>query len=210
MEKISICGAGGFARETLFLLEQLGLAGRVDGFYESDEIWSPRQVSGNAVLPLSRFDASKGAMVIAIGNPAVRQSVYASLPETTRFPTLVHPSVALSRSVEVGAGSVVCAGVIMTCNIHIGAQVHLDRCVTVGHDSVIEDFVTIAPGAVVSGNCRIEAGAYLGAASSIREKLSIGAGATIGMGAIVVKAVPHGETHVGNPAKKLVKKALLG
>lgn len=203
MEKIAVCGAGGFARETLVLLEQLGLAARVDAFYESDPVWNERQVGGLPVLPLSRFEPSRGAMVIAIGSPGVRKAIWGALPVETRFPTLVHPSVSLSRSVNIGTGSIVCAGVVLTCDTLIGSQVQLDRCATVGHDSVIEDCVTLAPGSILSGNCRVERGAYLGAAACIREKLTVGMGAVVGMGAIVVKSVPAGEIHVGNPARRL-------
>lgn len=205
MERLSICGAGGFARETLVLLDQMGLSSKVDGFYESDDIWHERAVAGLPVLPLSRFDAHGSAMIIAIGNPAVRCAIHAALPSETRFPTLVHPSVIHSARVEIGLGTIVCAGVVLSCDIEIGAQVHLDRCVTVGHDSVIADFSTIAPGAIVSGNCSIGRRAYMGAASSIRERLAVGDDAVVGMGAVVVKSVPRLETHVGNPARKLAR-----
>lgn len=205
MERLSICGAGGFARETLVLLDQMGLSSRVDGFYESDDIWHERTVAGLPVLPLSRFDAHRSAMVIAIGSPSVRYAIHAALPRETRFPTLVHPSVVRSSSVEIGAGAIVCAGVILSCDIKIATHVHLDRCVTVGHDSVVADFSTIAPGAIVSGNCSIGHRVYMGAASSIREKLAVGDDAVIGMGAVVVKSVASFETHVGNPARKLVR-----
>lgn len=205
MERIAICGAGGFARETLVLIEQLGLASRVDALFESDAVWHDRQVAGISVLPLSRFEPGKNVMVIAIGNPGVRRAIWETLPTGTRFPTLIHPSVNLSRSVDIGIGSIVCAGVVLTCDTHIGIQVQLDRCVTVGHDSTIDDFSTLAPGAVVSGNCRIGRGAYVGAAACIREKLAVGDESLVGMGAIVVKSVPAGETQVGNPARRLIR-----
>ena len=42
--------------------------------------------------------------------------------------------------------------------------------------------------------------------TSIRGWVHIGKGATAGMGAVVVKDIPEGETWVGNPAHKLEKK----
>ncbi|ODV26725.1 MAG: hypothetical protein ABT19_02635 [Rhodanobacter sp. SCN 68-63] len=203
MKRIALCGAGGFARETLFLLEQLDMKRHVSALYESEAIWQGRKVAGLSVLPLSQFDSNKESMVIAIGSPTVRRAVYSALPSDTNFPTLVHPSVNISQTVHIGPGSIICAGAVLTCDIEIGSQVHLDRCVTVGHDCVLGDFVTIAPGSVISGNCLIGHGAYLGASSCIREKLLVGNGATVGMGAIVVKSVPDSEIQVGNPARKL-------
>ena len=49
-----------------------------------------------------------------------------------------------------------------------------------------------------SGSVR---GAYIGTGASVIPGVTIGAKATIGAGAVVVRDVPAGETHVGIPAK---------
>jgi acetyltransferase-like isoleucine patch superfamily enzyme len=62
-----------------------------------------------------------------------------------------------------------------------------------------------------AGNVVIHDHAYIGGGALIRqgkpgEPLVIGAGAVIGMGAVVTKNVPPGVTVVGNPARPLVKR----
>src|SRR5690349_20285355 len=184
MRSIGIFGSGGFGREVLSLLDDAGLGNRVSAFFETDEIWRDRTVSGLPVLPASQFDPARTEMILAIGNPAGRRSVRDSLPNETHYPTIVHPSVIRGRSVELGKGAVVCAGCILTCDIQIDAHVQLNLCTTVGHDCVLEDFVTTAPAVNLSGRCKIGASTYLGTNASLREGLSIAPGTVIGMGAV--------------------------
>lgn len=204
MKRIGIVGAGGFAREVLWLLDDLGLGDRIDGFYESDATWHARDVAGLPVRALSDFRAGVQEAVIAIGSPAVREALAAKLPNGTSFPTLIHPTVACSRRVEIGEGSVICAGSILTCDIVIGRHVHLNLMTTVGHDCELADFVTTAPAVNISGNCRIGRSVYIGTNACLREGLSIAPGAVIGMGAVVLRNVDTAGVYVGNPARSRV------
>lgn len=204
MKRIGIVGAGGFAREVLWLLEDLGLGDRIDGFYESDAAWRARDVAGLPVHALSAFRPDHQEAVIAIGNPAVREALAAELPDGTSFPTLIHPTVARSRRVEIGEGAVICAGSILTCDIVIGRHVHLNLMTTVGHDCHLADFVTTAPAVNISGNCRIGRSTYIGTNACLREGLGIAPGVVIGMGAVVLRDIETAGVHVGNPARSRV------
>jgi len=55
----------------------------------------------------------------------------------------------------------------------------------------------------VADDIRISDDSYIGANSIIRYGVTIGVGATVAAGSVVVKDVPPGETHGGNPAKKI-------
>lgn len=201
MRKIGIFGSGGFGREVLSLLDHAGLGNKVASFFETDEIWKDRTVSGLPVLPLSQFDPAKTELVLALGNPAARRAVRDSLPPETRYPTIIHPTVVQGRSIELGTGVVICAGCILTCDIQIGAHVQLNLSTTVGHDCSLEDFVTTAPAVNISGRCQIGTGTYMGTNASLREGLSIAAESVIGMGAVVVSSISRAGIFVGNPAK---------
>ena len=76
---------------------------------------------------------------------------------------------------------------------------------------MIGDFVTFAPGVKCNGNIHIQDHVYIGAGAVIKQgkpdqPLVIGAGAIVGMGAVVTKSVPPGATVVGNPARIVTKK----
>ena len=198
---IAIIGAGGFAREVLWLLEDLGLANHVVGFYETEAHWQDRQVAGLPVRPTSELDGRWNA-VIAVGDPVGRADILKTLPEGILYPTYIHPSARLGPRIEVGDGAVVCAGSILTCDIRLGRHVHLNLGTTVGHDCVFEDFVTTAPSVNVSGGCTLGRQAYVGTNACLREGLNVPPGSVIGMGAVLVGQPATSGTFVGNPARK--------
>ncbi|QWP78550.1 acetyltransferase [Lysobacter sp. K5869] len=202
MRKLALYGCGGFAREVLMLLEDLGQGDRVTALYESDEIWTARAVAGIATQPISRFDPADADLVLAVGNPQARRRLQSSLPAQTRYPTLVHPDARVHRSSGIGEGSIVCAGSIVTCDVAIGRQVHLNLATTIGHDCRLEDFVTTAPAVNISGHCELGTGAYFGTNSCVREKVRVAADAVVGMGAVVIGDLAQaGGVYVGNPAR---------
>lgn len=202
MRKLALYGGGGFAREVLMLLEDMGLSDRVVAVYESDDLWTERIVAGIATQPIGRFDPATTDLVLAVGNPQARRKMQSSLPAQTRYPTLVHPDARIHRSSSVGEGSIICAGSIVTCDVVIGRQVNLNLITTIGHDCHLEDFVSTAPGVNISGNCILGAGAYFGTNSCVREKVRVAPDAIVGMGAVVVGDLPEaGGVYVGSPAR---------
>jgi sugar O-acyltransferase (sialic acid O-acetyltransferase NeuD family) len=205
MKSIAIFGSGGFGRDVLSMLGDVQLGNLVQAFYESDDVWSDRHVSGLPVLPLSRFNPQTTEMILAIANPTARRLIRDLLPPETQYPTIIHPNVVRSSSVTIGQGSVVCAGSILTHDIIIGEQVHLNVMTTIGHDCILGDFVTTAPAVNISGNCHIGNGCYFGTNACLREKLTLAAKTTIGMGGVVVSSIHEAGVYIGIPAKRMHK-----
>jgi sugar O-acyltransferase (sialic acid O-acetyltransferase NeuD family) len=109
-------------------------------------------------------------------------------------------------AVSIGPGAITCHGSVITSDVQIGSFFHLNLFSYVAHDCVVGDFVTFAPSVQCNGNVHIGEHAYIGTGAVIRHgqrdrPLLIGAGATVGMGAVVTKDVPAGATVVGNPAR---------
>ncbi len=59
---------------------------------------------------------------------------------------------------------------------------------------------------MIGGSTKIGEGAWIAPGASLRDNITIGKFATVGLGAVVTKNIPDGETWVGNPAKKFDKK----
>ena len=89
----------------------------------------------------------------------------------------------------------------MTTNIELGCHVIVNLACTIGHDSILEDFVTIAPGVNISGNVTIGTGTDLGTGSKIIQGISVGSWTVVGAGAVVNRELPANVTAVGVPAK---------
>jgi sugar O-acyltransferase (sialic acid O-acetyltransferase NeuD family) len=211
-KKICIAGTGGFGRETLCcLIDSLQLHGKelkiedIACFMVSDNHFKEETIMGATVIPQSKFDPLLYEVVVAIGDPKVRRQMVDSLPKETKYATIIHPSVVMSKWVDIGAGSIITAGTILTCNIKLGKHAHLNLHTTIGHDCVIGDYFSTTPGVNISGNCTFGDNVYFGTNSSVREKIKICDNVTIGMGGVVVKNIDAAGVYVGNPLKKLEK-----
>jgi UDP-N-acetylglucosamine acyltransferase len=71
----------------------------------------------------------------------------------------------------------------------------------IGHDAEIGSYCEISTGTIIGGYAKIQDGAKLKLNVTIRNRKTVGGGALIGMGSVVVKDVPAGQIYVGNPAK---------
>ncbi len=198
-----IIGTGGFAREVLCLIRDLGRYDQVKAFVEADAAYSHQALMNIPVIPQSQFDPDGAEVIIAIGDPATRHKVSLTLPQDTDYATLIHPSVIMSPWVRIGAGSIICARTTLTCEISLGKHTQLNLHTTVGHDCVLEDYVTTAPAVNISGRCHLAGKIYVGTNASIRQNIRIAEGTTIGMGAVVVKDITEPGIYVGNPCKKI-------
>jgi acetyltransferase-like isoleucine patch superfamily enzyme len=201
--KRAIIGAGGFAREVAACM------GGIENipFFVHDKFIDRLKNKNLNVFHLSSFDPSEFEVIVAIGNPVDRKSVVDSLPSGSRFFTYIHPTVQiLSKDVQIGAGSIVCANCILTTNIVIGSHSHLNLSTTVGHDTIIGDYFTSAPGVHVSGNNKINNFVYMGTNSCTKQQITITSDVTIGMNAGVTSNIIESGTYIGTPARKVIKK----
>ena len=89
----------------------------------------------------------------------------------------------------------------------IGARTWLMKSVHVGHDVEIGDDCEIAPMTAICGHCTIGHAVRMGVGVMIRPYITVGDGARLGAGSVVVKDVPAGAVWVGNPAQPLPPKA---
>lgn len=208
-KKYCIIGVGGFGRETLCCLADslsidISSLNSYVCFMVDDKYYTQDKIMGVEVIPSSKFDPELYNVVVAVGDPVLRKMVINKLPSNTTFATIIHPSAIISEWVEIGEGSIIAAGSILTCNILIGKHSHINLNTTIGHDCNLGDFFTSAPGVNISGNCICGNCVYFGANSSVREKISICANVTIGMGGVVVKDIIEPGVYVGLPVKKIL------
>ena len=194
MEKVLI-GAGGFAREI-----KAHMGNPIMKCFIDDQYWKE---NSEHIFPLSEFDPTRHEALVAIGDPKDRFNMVQRLPKETQYFTFIHQSAQiLGNDVQIGKGSIICAGCILTTNIVVGDHAHLNLQTTIGHDCEIGDYFTTAPGAKISGNCRIHDCVYIGTNASIKQKISIHNLSTIGLNAGVVKDIVESGVYVGTPAKK--------
>lgn len=119
-----------------------------------------------------------------------------------RFPQI--GQLIMGDYVEVGANTCIDRGAL--ADTIIGDYTKINNLCHIAHNNKIGRNVTITGCVNVSGSNVIDDDVWIAPNSSIRGWVHIGKGATAGIGAVVVKDIPEGETWVGNPAHKLEKK----
>jgi sugar O-acyltransferase (sialic acid O-acetyltransferase NeuD family) len=212
--QIAIYGAGGFARTVAW---HVRACNRQKQKYEIVCLISDVPNEHGKIIheiPVLSLDEAYeryplARVVRAIGNPKASEGIMdKAAAKGFDFETIIHPNVEMSEYVEIGIGTVILAGSIISTNINIGKHVQINLNCTIGHDAIFEDFSTIAPGVHISGwvhlgkRVRIGTGAVV-IDGSPEERLTIGDDVTIGAGACVTQSIPSGLTVVGVPAKPI-------
>lgn len=206
MKDIVIIGAGGFAREVAWLIEEINnnsLKWNLLGFIDDNENNIGKELNGYKVLGTTEYlnKLPKSVYsIIGIGDGSIREKIVSKLVNR-KFATLIHPSVRISKTNILGDGVIICAGNILTVNIKIGNHVIINLDCTVGHDVEINDYVTVLPSVNISGNIKIGEYTTLGTGVKIIQGIDIGKNIMIGAGTIVIRNVENGCTLVGNPGK---------
>jgi sugar O-acyltransferase (sialic acid O-acetyltransferase NeuD family) len=209
-KKIAIYGAGGFGRELAWLAESCEEAYDVVCFVDDDPAKIEKKINGLPVLDMAnlKHKFSGIGMAVAIGSSSTRQAVIERL-EAAGFHSedLIHCRTEKSGWIEIERGAVICAGCILTTNIKIGKQVQINLDCTIGHDVILGDYTTLAPGVHVSGWVHFGKRVYVGTGvvfinGTEQSPLIIGDDVVIGAGSCVTQSIRNG-TWGGVPAKPL-------
>ncbi len=219
MKKIAIYGGGGFAREVAWLVQSCNpMAEKIYDvicFIDDDPTKQGMKLNGIPVFSLEEAHAQfPDALVVSgIGSPQLREKVVRKVREIgLQFETIIHPNVQYSAEWNsIGDGTVICAGNILTVNITLGQYVQLNLDCTIGHDAILGDYTTLAPGVHISGWVHLGKRVYVGTGANIingteDSPILIADDVVIGAGACVTKSITEeGVTVVGVPAKRIAR-----
>ena len=211
MKELIIVGASGFGREVAWLVERINrgsMTWDLLGFIDDNDQIQNTYINGYKVL--GKTDDIEGFpeayYVCAVGASKTREKIIDKLVNINpqiKFATLIDPAVEKSELIDIGEGTVICAHTIMTVNVTIGNHVIINLDCTLGHDAILDDYVTLYPSVNVSGATHIGRGTELGTGMQIIQGKTIGEYTIVGAGAVVVKDIPDKCTAVGSPAKPI-------
>lgn len=207
MKDIYIIGASGFGREVAWLLEELS-EWNIKGFIDDNETIQGEKINGITVIGTVDFLLGRKEetnVVIAIGNPKVRSMIYEKLKfnKNILFPNIIAKNVRIDKTIKMGIGNIICSHSILTVNIELGNFNHVNLDCTVGHDVIMNDFITVYPSVNISGNVEIGNYCEIGTGTQIIQGKSIVDNVIIGAGAGVVKNIRESGTYVGCPVRRM-------
>lgn len=192
-----VVGAGGLGRETQ---EAAAAAGRHATAFV-DEHRAGSRCHGLPVIAPDEVVRGAG-FVVGIADPVVRRRLADRLTARGCVPVRVrHPRASVAGGSDLGVGTVLLANAHVSCDVRVGAHVHVNYNATIGHDAVLEAFVTVLPGANVAGGVHLGAGVTVGSNACVLPGLTIERGSFVGAGAVVTRSCPPGAVLVGVPAR---------
>lgn len=213
-KKMVILGTGGNSIDILDTINDINRASNTNlfeciGFLDDrDSLWG-KIIHGIKVHgPLSSaIEYESCHFVNGIGNSSNFWKKEAIISKTNipldRFETIIHPSASVSKTAQLGSGTVVFQNVTIASNVIIGNHVIILPNSVISHDNVIGDYTCIATGVCISGGVRVGNSCYLGANTALIENIKVGDLCLTGIGSVILKDVSYNSVVVGNPAKFL-------
>jgi sugar O-acyltransferase (sialic acid O-acetyltransferase NeuD family) len=182
----------------------------IQGFLDDDSQKHGKVFFGYPVLGgigLLENENQKVAVVIGIADPVIKKNVKERiiLPNII-FPALVSKDAWISNEVTIGDGSVIYPGVTIDYHVVIGDFVLVNKNCSLGHDSKLSRFSTLAPGVCLAGFTYLEECVNIGINAATKQNVHIGKGAIIGGMSMVIKDMPENITAVGVPARIIKQK----
>ena len=178
-----ILGSGGFAMQVLDVLSEdpnldfsklsfYNDTGRISNVYlhEQFNLVSDyvQYVEQHATVPF----------ILGTGTPAYRKrffELFSNLNKAIPIQVISKHAVISPIHVRIGTAAAILAGAVIMGNVQIGTGSLINCNSSIGHDSILGDFVEICPGVTIGENC------------------------IIGAGSIVTKDVPSHHKVIGNP-----------
>ena len=152
MDKIVIIGSSGHAKVIIDIVEheaRYEIAGLLDRYRKVGEQTLGYQVLGQEEdLPQLLTSHTIRGAIVAIGDNSIRSKVTARVREVCpdlQFVSAIHPKTSIAKDVSVAEGTVIMAGVTINPCCSIGQFCILNTNSSLDHDSVMEDFSSLAP-----------------------------------------------------------------
>ncbi len=129
--------------------------------------------------------------------------------ELEKFPHI--GGVLIENDVEIGANVCIDRGTLGDTIIRCGAKI--DNFVHIAHNVIVGQHTAVIAHAMIGGSTQIGDYAWIAPSACLRDGISVGENATVGLGALAVKDVPDKATVMGVPARaseeyKLILKTL--
>lgn len=143
---------------------------------------------------------------VAIGNNALRINILNKLVSWGfHIPPIIHPTAFISRSAQIGLGTVVFPQCAVNTGAKIGRGCIINTSVSIDHDCLLGQGVHLSPGVHLAGEVKIGDYCWLGTGSSVIHQISCGENVIVGAGTVIINHVDSNVTIVGNPGR-IIKK----
>lgn len=210
MKDIIIVGAGGCGREVANFIEDINKVEKtwnILGFIDDnmnalDEFPSKYKV----IDSISNHVPGSIYYAMGIANPLVKKKIAQMLEEKgAQFASIIHPSTRIYTEFPLGRGLITYPNAKISTGCKIGNFANVQSTI-IGHDVLIEDYVTVSSSCGVTGGSKLREACFLADHAAISVGLEIGRNAYVGIGSVVIRDVKADTRVFGNPARVFAEK----
>jgi sugar O-acyltransferase (sialic acid O-acetyltransferase NeuD family) len=166
-----------------------------DGYELGEEVCGLKILGGADQLHDLADDGIRMAVngVGGIGNLQIRLSVFDKLSKAGFFcPTVIHPTAFIEESASLADGVQVFPFAYVGTEVDVGFGTIINTGAIVSHNCQLGQYVNLSPGATLAGGVIVDEGALVGMRATVNLYVHIGRRARIGNGATVKADVPDG------------------
>jgi len=194
VKRVLVIGASGFGAEVAWVIGRMNAVSptfEIVGFCDDAPGKQEGQFCGLPLLGRVESAAEKAdGFVCAVGSNGARKVLTERALEAGLVPvTVVDPSAVIAPGTVLGRGCYVGIGSVVSVGVRLGEGALVNHGVTVGHDAEIGDYAQLCPGVRVSGGCVLGEGVLMGSNACVIPCVRVGAWATVGAGAAVLRDV---------------------
>jgi sugar O-acyltransferase (sialic acid O-acetyltransferase NeuD family) len=203
-KKLVVLGDGGHARAVVDVALSTGEfeIEAVVGINESNKaLWGKIGVTWVSEEGLERLANPETFAIVGLGqikDPEPRAEAFLRLTSLGfELATVVAPSSYVSKSADIGKGSIVMHGAVVNAHARIGENTIINSLALVEHDAVVGSHSHVSTRAVINGECRIGDNTFVGSGAIVKNSVLIGARCVVPMGALVFADLPDGQQASG-------------
>ena len=209
MKNLIIIGARGFGREMYTLATQCTQYGKewiAKGYLDDNK----NALDGYSNYPpiissVEDYVPQEGDVFVSgLGAVSYKEKyVTMILEKGGEFINLIHPTVIIHHNVQFGKGITVNANSALGNDAKIGDFVTIQGYVILGHDVQIGEWSHLTAMTFLGGFTKVGTRVTVNMGCTIIDRRTIGDGAIIGSGSVVIRNVKPGITVFGNPAREI-------
>jgi UDP-3-O-[3-hydroxymyristoyl] glucosamine N-acyltransferase len=119
--------------------------------------------------------------------------------ELEKFPHI--GGVIVEDNVEIGSNTCIDRGTLDNTIVKEGAKI--DNLVHIAHNVIVGKHAAVIAHAMIGGSTDLGDYSWIAPSAALRDRIAVGKNSIVGLGAVLTKNVPDGETWLGNPAKEI-------
>ncbi|XDD45082.1 acetyltransferase [Leptospira sp. WS39.C2] len=201
-EPLLLIGAGGHTKSCIEIIEAenrfqiLGLIG--------SDIEKGKEVLGYKVIgsdeDLVSLKSSATYVLITIGQIKSfepRKRTFELLKNMGyQLATIISPLARVSRSAQIGEGSIVFHNCIINSEVIVGHNCIINTGAILEHEVKVGDHSHISTGSILNGGVVVGNNSFIGSGTVVRENVNIGSNVIVGMSSKVLKNVSDHQVYI--------------